>query len=129
MLEVGLKNTLSETVTAEKCADQVGSGTLQVYATPAMTALMEKTAMLCAAPHIEEGKCTVGTALNIKHVRPSLIGARVTCECELTELDRRRMVFTLKVTENGNIIGEGTHERFIVASDKFMEKAREGSAS
>jgi predicted thioesterase len=125
MLEIGIKGRLTETVTEEKTAGAYGSGILRVYATPAMIALMEHTALLSVAPYLEDGMTTVGTSLNIKHTAPSPVGSEITCESELTEIDRRRLVFRVTAYDGAGEIGSGTHERFIVDCDKFFIKAEE----
>lgn len=124
MLEVGLKGEQSEIVTADKTAAAMGSGTLPVYATPAMIALMEKTAMLSVSGELSEGQCTVGTKLEIEHLSASAEGSRITCESCLTEIDRRRLVFKVTAYDKCGVIGTGKHERFIVDSVKFIEKAK-----
>lgn len=123
-MEIGMKHTVTEVVTAEKSAEQVGSGLLPVYATPAMIALMEKCASECVAPYIEEGKSSVGTMLNIKHLSASPIGMQITCTATLTEVDGRRLVFSLEASDEKGPIGEGTHERFIIDIDRFMAKCQ-----
>ena len=123
MLETGIKNTLSMKVEESSSAKVMGSGTLDVFATPAMAALMEKTAWMSVAPYLEEGMCTVGTRLDLTHDAPTPLGATVTCESVLTEIAGRRLVFALTVTDGENLIGQGQHERFIVSVEKFQEKA------
>ncbi|MBQ1985284.1 MAG: thioesterase family protein [Clostridia bacterium] len=123
-MEIGLKHTITEVVTAQKSAEQVGSGLLPVYATPAMIALMEKCASECVAPYIEAGRSSVGTALNIKHLSASPIGMQITCTATLTEVDGRRLVFSLEASDEKGPIGEGTHERFIIDIDRFMAKCQ-----
>lgn len=123
-MEIGLKHTVTEVVTAEKSAEKVGSGLLPVYATPAMIALMEKCASECVAPYIEAGRSSVGTALNIKHLSASPIGMQITCTATLTEVDGRRLVFSLEASDEKGPIGEGTHERFIIDIDRFMAKCQ-----
>ncbi len=122
MLEIGIKHTETEIVTPEKTAAKVGSGALPVYATPAMIALMEKTAMNSVSDKLEVGQGTVGTLLEIKHLSASKEGSTIRCESELTEIDRRRLVFCVKAYDEAGLIGEGKHERFIVDNEKFMEK-------
>lgn len=121
-MEIGIKHTVTETVTIDKTAEKVGSGLLPVYATPAMIALMEKCAAECVAPYIEDGKSSVGTMLNIKHLAASPIGITITCTATLTEIDGRRLVFSLEAADEKGIIGEGTHERFIIDIERFMTK-------
>ena len=123
-MTVGLKHTVKEYVTCENTADKVGSGLLPVYATPSMIALMEKCASECVAPHLEEGKASVGTMLNIKHVAASPIGIEITCNATLTEIDGRRLVFALEAYDEKGLIGEGTHERFVIDTERFMAKCQ-----
>ena len=123
MLNVGIKGTESVLVTEENTAASVGSGMLAVFATPAMAALMEKTAALSVQNELGEGEGTVGISLNIRHLAATPVGLTVTCESELIEIDRKRLVFSLKVSDGKDVIGDGTHERFIINNEKFMAKA------
>lgn len=122
MLEVGIKGCAQVQVTNENTAKAVGSGFLSVFATPMMAALMEKTAAESVQGELGEGEGTVGTLLNIRHLAATPVGMTVKCESELVEIDRRRLVFTLKVTDGVDVIGDGTHERFIINNEKFMAK-------
>lgn len=122
-MEIGIKNTLEITVTGNLTAAAVGSGTLNVYATPAMIALIEETAWKSVAPYLEDGQSTVGTRLDVNHVAPTPLGMTVRCETELTEVDGRRLVFAVNVYDEAGVIGKGTHERFIIMSEKFQAKA------
>lgn len=112
-------------VDESKTAKALGSGTLEVFATPAMIALMENTCMQCVAPFLEEGQATVGTLLNVKHLAASPLDAPIHCECELVEVDKKRLVFSVQAFDNVGLIGEGVHERFVIQVDKFMQKALE----
>ena len=123
MLETGIKGKMTETVTEEKTAAALGSGTLRVYATPAMIALMENTALNSVADKLDDGMTTVGTKLDIVHTSASPVGSTITCESELVEIDRRRLVFSVTAYDNAGEIGKGTHERFIVDNAKFLGKA------
>ena len=104
-------------------ARNMGSGTLEVFATPAMIALIEETAWRSVAPELEDGMATVGTNLNIAHVAPTPVGMTVRWETELAEIDGRRLVFNVKVSDECGEIGKGTHERFIINEEKFQKKA------
>lgn len=123
MLEAGIKGTKEIMVTNENTAKTMGSGTLDVFATPAMIALMENTAYESVASELEEGSGTVGTALNVKHVAATPVGMKVTCETELVKVDGRALTFSVKAFDEKGLIGEGEHERFIVFNDKFQAKA------
>ena len=125
MLEPGIKNTIELTVTKDKCAGALGSGDLDVFATPAMIALMEETAWKSLVPYLEPGESTVGTALEVRHLSATPVGLKVRCETELTEVDRRRLVFRVRVYDPFGLVGEGRHERFVIQYEKFMKKANE----
>ncbi len=114
--------TVNETVSEENTALSVGSGSLKVYATPAMLALMEKAACKALEPILGEGETTVGTLLNVKHIAATPVGMQVSATAELLEKDGRRYVFKVTATDECGVIGEGTHERFAVLSEKFTEK-------
>lgn len=111
-------------VSQEFTAQAMGSGELPVFATPAMIALMEKTAWTSVAGALDEGQGTVGTLMNVKHMAATPIGCEVTCETTLIEIDRRRLVFEVRCKDSAGVIGEGTHERFIVDNERFLENAR-----
>ena len=124
MLEIGMKNSCSVKVDETNTAKTMGSGSLDVFATPSMIALMEKCASECVAPYLEEGKASVGTMLNVKHVAASPIGIKITCNATLTEVDGRRLVFSLEAFDEKGLIGEGTHERFVIDTERFMAKCQ-----
>ena len=119
MLEIGIKGLHEEEVTYELTAAKVGSGLVEVYATPMMIALMEKTCASAVEPYLEEGDGTVGTLVNVTHTSATPVGMKVWCECELVEIDRRRLVFKVAAHDERGLIGEGTHERFIINKDCF----------
>lgn len=74
-------------------------------------------------PYLDETEGSVGTALDVKHTAATPVGMKVTCESELIEVDRKRLVFRLSVRDEAGPIGEGTHERFVIDNEKFMQKA------
>ena len=121
-LKTGIKGKSETTVTKELCANAWGSGGLPVYATPAMIALMENTAWASVEPCMEEGRSTVGTKLDVSHLSASPVGAHITCESELIEVDGRRLVFRVNASDDAGLIGEGLHERFIINTEKFMAR-------
>lgn len=118
----GLRHSECLVVEHKDTAAVYGSGSLEVFATPAMIALMEKTCLESVNDKIGEGNTTVGIAVNIKHLKASKVGAEIRCEALLTEVDRRRLVFEVKCYDGEVIVGEGVHERFVVDSQRFMEK-------
>ena len=123
MLEVGMKGTQKTVVTPDNTANAFCSGKLEVFATPAMIALMEKTCWEIVQPELEEGQGTVGSKINVSHLAPSALGKTVRCEAELTEVDRRRLTFQVDCYDGDRLVGTGTHERFIIDNEKFMSKA------
>ena len=111
MLTPGTALELTFPVTETLTAKTVGSGTLDVLATPVMISLSP-----------EEG--TVGTWMNVKHLSATPIGVEVTCRAELTEVDGRRLVFRVTAQDSQGLVGEGIHERVIVQNDRFLTKAQ-----
>lgn len=122
-MDIGIKNIIEKSVSANDTAEFMGSGTLCVFATPAMIALMEETAWRSVDPYLETGQSTVGISLDIKHLCPTPLGMKVRCESTLTEIDGRRLKFTVHVYDEVGLIGSGIHERFIVNAEKFQSKA------
>ena len=123
-MNIGTKKVLEFKVEKELTAKFVGSGELEVLATPAMIAFMEKASCELVSHSLAEGETTVGTLVNVAHVRASLVGEIIAVESELIEIDRKRLVFDVKASSGEYVIGEGIHERFIVNSEKFMNKLR-----
>ena len=124
MVETGIKGRLEQTVTPEMSAARVGSGLVDVFATPMMIALVERTCNESVLPCLEEGQGTVGTLVNVTHTAATPMGMRVRCESELVEVDRRRLVFKVKAFDECGVIGEGVHERFIIDMAKFTAKVQ-----
>lgn len=120
MLEKGLKHTSRTVVQPENFASAMGSGDLPVLATPALVALMENAAMLAVAAGLPEGSTTVG----VTHVRPSGEGEEVSAEATLVEVDGRKLTFSLVARDSADVIGEGTHIRYIVDRTKFLSKLK-----
>ncbi len=128
-METGIRGRIETVVTQKESAKTLGSGLLDVYATPAMIALMEGCASQSVAPYLDEGFGTVGTAVNIRHLAATPIGMKVYCESILTEVDGRRLLFNVKAYDETGLIGEGTHERFIINSEKFFAKVNAKKAA
>ena len=111
-------------VTQDNAAVTAGSGTLPVFATPWMCALMEKASWTAVAPGLEPGESTVGTRLNITHDSATPLGLKVWAESQVTAVDGRRIEFQVTAYDERGLIGQGTHERFVVADDRFLAKAQ-----
>ena len=125
MLETGITGKQEVLAEESNSAKTMGSGTLDVFATPAMIALMEKTAWMSVADELEEGCGTVGISLDVAHSAPTPLGMKVTCESELTKVEGRKLIFHVKAYDEKGMIGEGTHERFVIQNEKFQEKANQ----
>ena len=123
MLETGIKGHGEITVTDSLTAKRFGSGELEVYATPAMIALAEETALKSVADRLAPGQGTVGTRVDIAHLAATPLGMKVRCETELIGIDRRKLTFYVQIFDETDKIGEGTHERFVIDNEKFMKKA------
>jgi len=121
-LKEGLKHTEEYVVGPNDTAAKYGSGLVEVFATPAMIALMESAALKTVLPHLPEGFNTVGTEVCVKHTKATPVGMKVVCESTLIEADGRRLVFEVVATDEEAEIGRGKHERFIIDSAKFMAK-------
>ncbi len=122
-METGIKGYAETTVTEANSAKTMGSGALDVFATPAMVALMEKAAWTSVQPYLEEGQGSVGISMNITHDAPTPLGMKVRCESELTAVDGRKLTLKVEVFDEKGSIGKGVHERFIIESEKFQSKA------
>ena len=123
MLNIGIHGEQSQLVTSENTAKTMGSGTLDVFATPALVALAEKTCWMSVAPELDEGCGSVGTKLELEHTAPTPVGMTVTCESTLTAVEGRKLVFHVTLHDEKGPVGGGTHERFIVNDAKFAAKA------
>ena len=124
-MEVGIKGKKERIVPYEQTAEYISSGLLPVFATPCMIQFMEETARISVESYLAEGQSTVGTSVNIKHLASTFVGCKVTCESELVEIDRRRLVFSVKVYDEKELLGEGFHERFIIDNEKFLARLEE----
>lgn len=122
-METGITGTDSLVVTEADTALAQGSGTLRVLATPALIALMERTAWHSIADQLEEGQTTVGTAMDMEHTAPTPVGMTVTCESKLVAVDRRALMFEITAHDERGPVATATHSRFIVDADKFQAKA------
>ncbi len=121
MMETGLTYTSTVVVSKENVAATMGSGDLNVFATPAMVALMENAAMSAVADELPEGSTTVGAMMNTTHIKPSAVGDTVSAAV-LKEVEGRKLTFEVRAQDSKGVIGEGTHVRYIVDKEKFMSK-------
>ena len=122
-IETGMTHSVTVTVTQNLLASSVGSGLLDVFATPMMIAQMELAASECIAGELEPGQVSVGGAIGVTHTNPSPFGARITATATITAVDGRRVDFDVKASDNAGEIGSGTHTRFVVQAEKLLAKA------
>ena len=122
MLVTGIQGRAEAVVCDTNTAAAMGSGSLAVFATPYMIALMEEAAQSSVAPHLPEGESTVGTKISVSHDAATPLGMKVWAESSLTEIDGRRLVFEVRAFDECGPIGQGSHERFIIRQQRFLEK-------
>ena len=122
-LTKGITGTSELTVSKKELAVNVGSGSLEVLATPVMVMLMEKAACTCISDFLEGDETTVGTEMNVKHISATPKNMKVCAEAELLEINGRELVFSVKAYDEAGDIGEGIHKRFLVYGEKFTSKA------
>ncbi len=120
-LKVGMTHTL-EWVVEEKHTTQRGE--YKVFSTPSMTQLVETAASQLVAPHLKPGQGQVGVVVTVRHMGPTPIGKKVRAAAELVAIDRRRLSFKVKVTDDVEQVGESEHDRFVIDLDKYFEKLR-----
>ena len=123
MLKTGLTGREQTIVSLSKSAKEMGSGSLEIFATPALCALMEVAAVNSLSGCLDVGKTTVGISMNLKHTAPTALGMTVGAESELVEIDGRRLVFKITAYDKAGVIGTAEHERMIVDSDRMLKKA------
>ena len=122
MVSAGQTATATVIVTESNIAKTMKSGSLEVFATPAMCALMEESAQAAVQPYLEEGEGTVGISLSITHEAPTPLGATVTAKATVSAVEGRKITFDIEASDGVGIIGRGTHERFVINNEKFMAK-------
>ena len=123
MLETGIQLTETLLITQDQTAKSIGSGGLDVLATPMIINLMEKTAWESVLPFMEDGCDTVGTFVEINHIAPSPVGTEISGTSTLTNIRGRELTFEIEVFDNKEKIAYATHKRFIIKKDPFQQKA------
>lgn len=121
-MEKGLTYTSKVKVTQANTALALGSGDMEVFATPALVALMENAAMKAVQPELPEGSTTVGAFIETTHVKPSALGEEVSATAVLENVEGRKLAFKVTVSDTKGVVGEATHIRYIVDRERFMSK-------
>ena len=127
-MNIGIKGRAETVVSTENTAKIMGSGDLDVFATPHMVALMENAAAVSVADELEDGMSTVGTKLEISHDAATPVGMKVWAESKLVEVDGLRLVFEVSAFDECGPIGHGRHERFIINKERFLAKTNAKAA-
>ena len=121
-ITIGLKGEARTVAEREDTAQQVGSGSLLVYATPCMVALMEGAACEAIAECLPEEKTSVGTFLEISHLSATPVGMEVWAEAEVTAVEGSVITFQVTAYDEAGKIGEGTHKRAVITTQRFLDK-------
>lgn len=127
--EISVGNRIEDTqqVTLERIASNLGSGTLQVYATPAMVAFVEQTCRKLVEPHLPEGMTTVGIALTVRHIAPTPLGRKVSIQAEIVRIEKNVISFQTAIWDEMEKIGEVTHKRAVIEIDRFTARVQKKS--
>ena len=123
-ISLGLTGGASVPVTEENTARTMGSGNLPVFATPAMAALMEQAAERSLLPYLEPGQGSVGIALSLSHISATPVGLTVRARSEVIAIDGKKITFSVSAYDDAGLIGEGTHQRFLINDEAFLAKAQ-----
>ena len=123
-LQPGLSAEVELTVSETETAAHLGSGSLVVYATPALVALMEKAAVRALDGHLPPGQTTVGGQIDLRHLAATPVGMRVRARAELIEVQGRKLTFSIHAWDEAEQIGEARHMRFLIEEETFMTKVR-----
>ena len=121
-IEIGERFVISKTVTKEMTAAKVGSGDLEVLATPVMIALFEECSAACLKPFLEPGKTSVGISVEANHIAATPVGAEITVAAEIIETDGKIITFRGTASDIGGEIGSCIHKRAIINAERFLEK-------
>lgn len=122
-ITIGLKGEAADMVSRETTAKATGSGSLLVYGTPYMIALMEKAACAALEPCLEAGQASVGTRLDVHHDAATPVGMEVRADAEVMAVEGRKITFAVTAYDEKGPIGGGTHERFLIREESFLQKA------
>jgi fluoroacetyl-CoA thioesterase len=123
-IHAGLAAEQATTVVEALLATHLGSGSVEVYATPAMIALIESAAVAAIDPLLPEGQASVGVALDVKHLAATPLGQRVRARAEVVGVEGRKVTFRVQAWDEHELIGEGTHTRYVIGVARFMERAQ-----
>lgn len=122
-ITLGESKTKEIVVTEDQTALNVGSGGLNVFATPAMIALMENCAWDMTEQFMDHGESTVGVSIEVKHLKASAVGEKIKCSTTITSVEGRKIGYEIAAIDSkGDTVGTATHSRFMIVIDKFMSR-------
>jgi len=124
-IQTGTKGHQTQIVEIKNTAKKVGSGALEVFSTPAMIALMEKTAFESIESKLPHGFSSVGTEIKTQHIKATLPGSIISCESEVIKVEGKKIYFTITASDEKGVIGKCEHTRYIINSKEFMDKLKE----
>jgi predicted thioesterase len=123
-ITTGMVSEAKQSVIDEMTASHLGSGSLRVYATPAMCALVERTCATMVAPRLSEAQTTVGVKLHIHHLAPTPVGSEVHIRAEVTNFQENLIVFRAQIWDEVELVGEAEHHRFVIEEERFLRRVR-----
>jgi len=123
-IEVGTVATQERRVEPDMTADRWGNAGVMVLATPHLVGLFEGTAVLALQDHLEAGQASVGTHVDIRHLKATPVGDVVRLSAEVTSVDGRRIGFKVKAEDSQGLISEGTHERVLIDLERFLARVK-----
>lgn len=116
-LAPGIAKTENYITTLEMRARQLKT---DVFSTPAMIGLMERTCVELTEPYLDDGEQTVGIHVDVRHLAPTKIGQNVTVTAELLEIKNNKILYSVSATNDQGIkIGAGKHRRAIIDTKRF----------
>lgn len=121
-LEIGIKGRAEAVVDDSRTAITAGSGALPVFATPCMVALMEQAAWTSLTPYLDESEGTVGIQMDVSHSAATPVGMKVWAESILTEIEGKKLTFTIQAFDEAGTIGTASHQRFVINNEKFLAR-------
>jgi predicted thioesterase len=121
-IEVGARASWQRRVDADMTADRWGNAGVMVLATPHLVGLFEGACVLAIKDQLEAGQSSVGTHVDIRHLKATAVGDTVTLTAEVTKVEGRRVTFQVRAEDSEGVAGEGTHERVLVDLDRFMQR-------
>jgi fluoroacetyl-CoA thioesterase len=121
-IQVGTSTSWQKVVDADMTADRWGNAGVFVLATPTLVGLLEGTCVRAIKDDLEPGWSSVGTHIDLRHLKATPVGDTLTLSAEVTEVDGRRVTFRVKAEDSGGVAGEGIHERVLIDLQRFLQR-------